>query len=135
MLVEYGPLPECSLAERTNKGFFVRVDAQVLRQVGLLAEPFATLDGRATVRPGIGVDPLVLQQCALLLKVLPAGQTLEQSQVRALRSFVSTIRTGVPVVNLVPVQQIRHSVLFKRVSLLHSAGHSRQNAGLVQIMM
>lgn len=106
MLVKDGPLPEGPLAERTHEGFFVRVDAQVLRQVGLLAEPFAALDGGTTVRPRVGVNAFVLQQGALLLEVLPAGQTLEQSQVRALGAFVvRSVRSGgTTVVDLVPVK-------------------------------
>lgn len=73
------------------------MDPQVLRQVRLLPEALPAL--RTPVRPTVRVDAFVLQQSALLLKVLAAGGTLEQAQVRVLPLAVGRRRRVVHVVD------------------------------------
>lgn len=72
-LVQYRPLPEEPRTVRTPERLLVGVDAQVLGQVGLLAEPLAAL--RTRVGPRLDVDATVLEQGALLLELLLADRT------------------------------------------------------------
>ena len=60
MLVQYGSLPERSVAIYARKRFFVRVNPNVLREMTLLPETFPTV--RTTVGPRIRVYSLVLEQ-------------------------------------------------------------------------
>ena len=71
-LIQDRALPEEPRTVHAPERLLVRVDAQVLRQVGLLPEALATL--RARVRPGLDVYAAVLQQRALLLELLLADR-------------------------------------------------------------
>lgn len=71
MLVEDGTLPERTFAVYASVRLLVSMYAQMLREMGLLTKPLAAF--RTPVRPAVCVDPLVLQQSRLLLKVFAAG--------------------------------------------------------------
>lgn len=70
MLVQYRALPEVPAAVDAAVGLLVRVDPEVLGQVGLLPEPLPALGTR--VRSGLDVYAAVLQQGRFLLEFLLA---------------------------------------------------------------
>lgn len=73
MLIQDRALTEIAPAVYATVRLLVRVDTQVLREMGLLAEPLAAL--RARIRPRLDVYTSVLQQRGLLLEFLLADRT------------------------------------------------------------
>lgn len=104
----------------------------MLGQVRLLAEALAALG--ASVGARVRVNAFVLQQGALLLEILAAGQALEQTEVRVFGLF----RTwGGGLVHLVARQQVGHCIRLKAGSTLiqsTAATHSGQNSWLIQVV-